>query len=33
MPHPRGESLNSLFDVLVDWNTYLKQENINLSGL
>ena len=27
------ESSNSLFDTLEDWNTYLKQEDIDLSDL
>jgi len=27
------ESSNSLFDVLEDWNAYLKQEDIDLSDL
>jgi len=27
------ESSNSLFETLEDWNTYLKQEDIDLSDL
>jgi len=32
MAHPGGESSNSLFEVLEDWEEQLKHVNIDLEG-